>query len=275
MNTLKTGILLAAFGALAVGIGFYFFKGQGAVIGLIIAFAFQAFAYFNGHKMALKFAHADPLPEGRIPWLEEANRQLSERAGIQAPKLYLSPDPQPNAFAAGRDPSVAVVCFNQGLLDLMPRDQVIAVLAHEIGHVKNRDTLIMTVTAAFATLITYAAQIGMFFGRGDEDRNPMVDLLMFFLGPIAATMIQMAVSRTREFEADRTAAQLMNNPNPMIDALATLERGTHQVPSYTAQPATAHMYIASPFSGGGLMKLFMTHPPVPERIAALREFRAA
>ena len=269
MNTLKTGILLAAMGAAAVGIGAYFFGTDGALIGLLLAFAMQAISYFQGHKIALSYAKAVPLQRAQIPWLWDANQRLSERAGIPAPTLYISPDPQPNAFAAGRNPKVAVVCLNRGLIESMQQDEVIAVLAHEIAHVRNRDSLIMTVTAAFASFITFLAHFAMFFGRSDEDRNPLVDLLLMILAPIAAMVVQLAVSRTREFAADRTAAELMGDPRPMMSALRALERGTQMIPSRTAEPATAHMYIASPLSGGGLSKLFSTHPPIADRVAAL------
>ena len=272
MNAIRTGLLLLGVGALAVAIGKYFFGTQGAIIGLVIGFLFQAFAYFNGHKMAIAMAHSKPIAEGSIPWLEQANRDLSQRAGIPPPTLYLSPDPQPNAFAAGRNPSVAVVSFNQGLLDLMPRDQVIAVLAHELAHVKNRDSLTMTVAAAFGTFISFLANIAWLIPRGDnDDRNPLVDILMMIFGPLAAMIIQMAISRTREFAADRMAADLVGSPEPMMGALRSLERGTTRIPPHTAQPTTAHMYIASPFGGGGgLAKLFMTHPPIEDRIRALQ-----
>jgi len=265
---------LAAIGGLAVWIGSYFFGPQGAVIGLVLALLFQSISFFQGHKIALSFARAQELAPGELPWLQDAAEELSRKAGIPTPKMYISPDPQPNAFAAGRNPSVAVVCINEGLINAMGRREVIAVLAHEIGHIRNRDTLIMTVVAAFATFISLLANIAWFLPRGDnEDRNPISDILVMLLAPISATLIQMAVSRTREFAADRTAAELMGEPTSMMNALASLERGTHRVPSYTAQPATAHMYIAAPFTGGGLMKLFMTHPPIEERIARLGQLR--
>lgn len=272
MNTLKTGLLLGVVGAVAVAIGGYFFGPQGAIIGLVVASLFQGIAFFNGHKMALKYAHAEQLPPHVYPWLHRANEQLSQRAGIPAPTIYLSPDPQPNAFAAGRNPSVAVVCFNQGLIDNMTQEEVIAVLAHELAHIRNRDSLIMTVAASFATFITFLANIAIFIpAGGDDDRNPLVDLLLMLVAPIAATLIQLAVSRTREYAADRTAAELMGTPVHMMSALQTLERGTKLVPNHTATPATAHMYIASPFNGGGVMKLFMTHPPIADRVNALRQ----
>lgn len=267
---------MAAIAGFALWIGSYFFGQQGAVIGLAVALLLQAFAYFNGHKMALAFARAEEVRPGQMPWLEQATAELSQRAGIPTPKLYLSPDPQPNAFAAGRNPSVAVVCINEGLLRMMDRREVVSVLAHEIGHIRNRDTMTMTVVAAFATFISFLANIAWLIPRGDnEDRNPIVDLLMMLLAPVVATMIQMAVSRTREFAADRAAAELTGDPNAMISALRSLERGTKGVPSYTAQPATAHMYIAPPFRGGGFMKLFMTHPPTEDRIKALAELSQA
>jgi len=275
MNTLKTGVLLVVIGGLAVTIGQYFFGSTGAVVGLVIALAFQGFAYFNGHKMALRFAQAEELSAGSLPWLESAAQQIAQRAGIPVPKIYISPDPQPNAFAAGRNPDVAVVCFNRGLLDAMPRDQVIAVMAHEFAHIKNRDSLTMTVVAAMGTFISLLANIAWFIPRGDnDDRNPFVDLLVMVLAPITATIIQMAVSRTREYAADRAAAEYLSDARPMMNALRTLEAGTAHVASPLAQPTTAHMYIASPFSGGGLMKLFSTHPAVEDRLKNLAEVQA-
>jgi heat shock protein HtpX len=263
---------LATIGALAVGAGAYFFNVQGAIIGLGIALLFQAFAFFNGHKMALSFARARELGPNEIPWYTQAAEQLSQRAGIPVPKLYLSEDPQPNAFAAGRNPDVAVVCVNRGLLELMPREEVVAVLAHEIAHIKNRDTLTMTVVAAMSSFINMLAWVAYLLPRGDDsDRNPIVDLLLLILAPITATMIQLAISRTREFAADKAAAELMGDSRPMMNALLSLERGTQRVPSYTAQPQTAHMYIASPLSGRSLAGLFSTHPPIEQRVNALKE----
>jgi heat shock protein HtpX len=272
MNALKTGILLTVIGALAVGIGQYFFGSNGAMIGLVLALGFQGFAFFNGHKMALRFAHAQELPPGGLPWLEAAAQQIAQRAGIPVPKLYISPDPQPNAFAAGRNPDVAVVCFNQGLLDAMPRDQVVAVMAHEFAHIKNRDSLTMTVVAAMGTFISFLANIAWLIPKGEnEDRNPFVDILVMILAPITATIIQLAVSRTREYAADRAAALYLGDARPMMNALETLDAGTHRIASPLAQQTTAHMYIASPFNGGGLAKLFSTHPAIADRLQNLAE----
>ncbi len=267
MNTLKTGILLIAIGALSVGLGGMLFGMKGAMLGLTIALLLQAFAFFNGHKMALRYAHAEPLQPGALPWLEDAVRQLSAKAGIPEPGMYISPDPQPNAFAAGRKPEVAVVCINRGLIEMMPQEQVIAVLAHELAHIRNRDTLTMTVTAAMASFVNMLAYAAYFFG--DRDRSPLVGLFTALLAPITATMIHLAISRTREFAADRMASELMGTPVPMMGALRSLEKGTDRIPSHTATPATASMYIASPLHGG-LMGLFSTHPPIEKRVEALQ-----
>lgn len=268
---------MAAVGALAVGVGAAFFGVKGAIIGLIVALAFQAIGLFAGHKMALSFAKAEPLAPNALPWLHEAADRLARKAGIPTPKLYISPDPQPNAFAAGRNPENAVVCINEGLLKVMPQDEVIAVLAHEFGHIKNRDVLTMTITAAMVSFINMLAYLAYFIpvGGSDDDRrgNPLVQIAILLLAPITATLIQLAISRQREFAADRMAAELVGNPRPMIEALQTLESGTERIRSYTAQPATAHMYIASPF-GSGISSLFATHPSVEQRIAALRKLAA-
>jgi heat shock protein HtpX len=208
-----------------------------------------------------------------LPWLHDAAEQLARRAGIPTPKLYISPDPQPNAFAAGRNPEVAVVCINQGLLDRMPRDEVVSVIAHEFGHIKNRDILTMTIAAAMVSFINMLAYAAYFIPIGGDNRrgNPLVQLAIILLAPITATLIQLAISRQREYAADRASAELVGSAGPMISALQTLEVATERIPSYTARPATAHMYIASPFgSGGGLGSLFRTHPTTEQRIAALR-----
>jgi heat shock protein HtpX len=262
---------MAAVGALAVGVGAAFFGVNGAVIGLLIALAFQGISLFTGHKMALHFAQARPLGADELPWLHDAADMLARRAGIPTPKLYLSPDQQPNAFAAGRNPEVAVVCVNEGLIRQMPREEVVAVLAHEFGHIKNRDILTMTITAAMVSFINMLAYVAYFIPVGGDNRrgNPLVQLAIILLAPITATMIQLAISRQREFAADRASAELLGTSAPMIEALRTLDRATEIIPSQTAQPATAHMYVASPF-GRNAISLFRTHPTVEQRIAALR-----
>jgi len=264
---------MVAVGVLAVSVGAIFFGVNGAFIGLAIALAFQMISLFTGHKMALMFAHAQPLGPNELPWLHEAADKLAQRAGIPTPKLYISPDPQPNAFAAGRNPEVAVVCINQGLLQLMPREEVISVLGHEFGHIRNRDILTMTVTAAMVSFVNMLAYLAWFIPVGGDNRrgNPLVQLAVLILAPITATMIQLAISRQREFAADRASAELVGSPEPMIDALRDLDR-TSTIPSLTARPATAHMYIASPFGRRGAFgSLFQTHPSIEQRIEALRK----
>src|SRR5579862_8506745 len=171
MNVLRTGLLMAAIGALAVGIGAAFFGVNGAIIGLLVALAFQTISLFTGHKMALAFAHAEPLADDQLPWLHDAAAMLAKRAGIPTPKLYLSPDPQPNAFAAGRNPEVAVVCVNVGLLNSMSREEVVAVLGHEFGHIRNRDILTMTITAAMVSFINMLAYLAWFIPMGGDSRR--------------------------------------------------------------------------------------------------------
>lgn len=278
MNTLKTGILLVVVAAIAVGVGAAFFGAQGAIIGLALALAFQAISLFTGHKMALSFAHARPLEPNELPWLHDMAQTLAQRAGIPTPKLYLSPDPQPNAFAAGWKPEVAVVCVNEGLLQAMSQEEVMAVLAHEFGHIRNRDILTMTVTAAMVSFINMLAYLVYFIPIGGDNRrdNPLVSLALLILAPITATLIQLAISRQREYAADKASAELMRDPQPMIEALRALEAGTERIPSATARPSTAHMYIASPFGvGGGLSGLLRTHPSTAERIRALKALEGA
>lgn len=267
-------MLLGALGALVVFVG-RMFGPNGMLIGLALALLMNGAAYFFGDKMALAAAGAKPIAPGSEPWLQEGLEELSRKAGIPTPPLYISPDPQPNAFAAGRGPGHAVVCVNAGLIQAMSRDEVFAVLAHELGHIRNRDTLTMTVAAALGATITYLAQMGFYFGGmrdDDRDGSPLGALLLFILGPIAATLIQLAVSRTREYAADRFSAELMDSAAPMINALRALERGGERIPSRTAQPTMAHLYVSAPLKGRDLMGLFSTHPPIEERVRRLAEY---
>jgi heat shock protein HtpX len=276
MNALKTGLLMVFVAGLFLAIGFLVGGKTGMVIALLLSLGFNFFAYWNSEKMALSFAKARPVRTGELNWLVQANEEISLKAGIPAPTLHVSPDPQPNAFACGRGPGHASVVINQGLIDSMSEREVIGVLAHEIAHVKNRDVLTMTIVASVSSAIMWVANFAMFFGGGDEEHgpNPLVLLLIMIVGPIAAMLVQMAVSRTREYAADETAAQLMGDGRPLADALRVLSRATHEIPSRTAQPATAHMYIANPLRGGGIASLFSTHPPAEERIARLARMSA-
>jgi heat shock protein HtpX len=274
LNTLKTWLLLGALAAIAVVIG-RLFGPTGALIGLAFALVSNGVAYFFGDKIALSSVRARPLAPGELPWLQEMADELSRRARIPAVPIYLSDDPQPNAFAAGRGPGKSVVCINAGLLRAMTQTEVEAVLAHEIGHIVNRDTLIMTVAAATAGVITYLAHMAMWFGGPrDENGNSSIvgTLALAILAPIAAMMVQLAVSRTREYAADRKSAELLDTAAPMINALRKLEHDTETIRSRYAQPATAHMYVSAPLRGSGIMGLFSTHPAIADRVKKLAEY---
>jgi heat shock protein HtpX len=267
-NYLKTGILMVVLAGLFLLVGHLLGGVQGASIALILALGMNALIYWNGEKWALSLAQARPLSRSEAPWIYEATEQISRRAGIPLPRLYLSPDPQPNAFACGRGPGSAAVCLTEGLLHSLSREEVAGVIAHEIAHIRNRDTLIMTVTAAIATAITYLAYLALFLG--DRNRNPLVGLLIFLFAPLAATLIQLAVSRSREYAADAAGAQFLGNPHPLADALERLEMETKGFPSEVAAPSMAHLYIANPLSMEGINTLFATHPPIRERVRRLR-----
>lgn len=279
MNGIKTALLLGLLsGCLLVG-GQAIGGQRGLLYGLLLAVGMNFFSYFFSDKMALMSSGAQPVSETEHPEiyrrLAPLVRSLAERMGIPMPKLWVTPDLSPNAFATGRNPEHASVAVTAGILQIMKDRELAAVLAHELGHVKNRDILISSVAATLASAITYLAQMAMWFGGGgrdDRDRrdgNPFGMLLMIFLAPLAAGLIQMAISRTREFSADATSAKTLGTAQPMIDALVTLDSVGRQVP-LDASPSMSHMYIMKPFSGGGFLKLFSTHPPTEERIAALQ-----
>ena len=278
MNTLKVGMLLTAITALFVVVGRVIGGPSGALIALSMALVMNAGSYWFSDKIVLRMYGAQPLTPREAPGLYQMTQRLAERAKIPMPKLYLIADPQPNAFATGRNPANAAVAVNQGLLDLLDTNEVEGVIAHELAHIKHRDTLTMTVVATIAGAVMWLAQIGQFaafFGGGhsddDEGSNPIVFLFMIIVAPIAATLIQLAVSRAREFEADATAARLTGTPHGLMNALAKLEHGARRIPSH-ATPGTAHMFIVNPLQGMGstLMGLFMTHPPTEKRIENLR-----
>jgi heat shock protein HtpX len=279
MNGIKTALLLGLLsGCLLVG-GQAIGGQRGLLYGLLLAVGMNFFSYFFSDKMALMSSRAQPVSETEHPEiyrrLAPLVRPLADRMGIPMPKLWVTPDLSPNAFATGRNPEHASVAVTAGILQIMKDRELAAVLAHELGHVKNRDILISSVAATLASAITYLAQMAMWFGgasRDDRDRrdgNPFGMLLMIFLAPLAAGLIQMAISRTREFSADATSAKALGTAQPMINALVTLDSVGRQVP-LDASPSMSHMYIMKPFSGGGFLKLFSTHPPTEERIAALQ-----
>jgi heat shock protein HtpX len=279
MNGIKTTLLLGLLsGFLLVG-GRALGGERGLFYGLLLAIGMNFFSYFFSEKMALMASHAQRVSETEYPEiysrLEPLVRPLAERMSIPMPKLWVTPDLSPNAFATGRNPEHASVAVTSGILQIMNDRELTAVLAHELGHVKNRDILISSIAATLASAITYLAQMAMWFGGGsrdDRDRrdgSPIAALLMIFLAPLAAGLIRMAISRTREFSADATSAKTLGTAQPMINALVTLDSVGKQIP-LNASPSMSHMYIMKPFSGGSFLKLFSTHPPTEERIAALQ-----
>ena len=278
MNTVKTYVLLAALGGFFVFLGSRFLGPSGATIGLIIAFLFVGGSYWFSDKLAIRASRAVPVSEAEAPGLYRMMRDLTMAAQMPMPRLYMTPDPQPNAFATGRNEKNAVVAVTQGITKLLSEDELRGVMAHELAHIKNRDILIGSVAAAIATAISYAAHLAFFFGGSDDEDggNPIVMLAMMFLAPMAAGIIQMAISRSREFEADRVAARLINSGEPLARALEKLHIGATRVPM-RVDPAQASKYIVNPLSGQkvSFAKLFSTHPPMEERIARLRAPLAA
>jgi heat shock protein HtpX len=274
-NTFKTFILLAAFGGILMGIG-SFFGTTGLIIGLGIGLVFVGGSYWFSDKLAVKAAGAQPVTEQEAPDLYAIVRDLAQRSGMPMPRIYLSPAAQPNAFATGRGPNRAVVAVTQGLLQVLDRDELRGVLAHEMSHVKNRDILIGSVAAALAMGITFIARMAMwgaiFSGGGDRDNGNIFGVIaMAILAPIAAAMIQMALSRSREFGADHTGAELLGDGEPLARALEKIDAYAKQVPM-NVDPAQATAYIINPLSGRkvNFASLFSTHPPTEERIARLR-----
>ncbi len=276
-NVFKTYILLAALGGLLVVIGAALGGSSGAAIGLAIGLIFVGGSYWFSDKLAIKSARAVPVSEQEMPDYYRIVRELTQADGIPMPQLYVSPDAQPNAFATGRSPKHAAVAVTQGILNVLSWDELQGVLAHEISHVKNRDILIGSVAAAIAMGITFAARIalwGSMFGGDDREGggNIFVVLLVSILAPIAAALLQMALSRSREFEADRSGARLLHDGEPLARALEKIEASVRAIPMQV-DPAQAQKYIVNPLTGRKVQfaNLFTTHPPTAERIARLRQ----
>jgi heat shock protein HtpX len=276
-NNVKTVVLLAAMGALIMGIGSFFGQG-GLILGAIIAFVFVGGSYWFSDTIAIKAARARPVTEQEMPQYYAIVRELTQKAGMPMPKLYVSPEPQPNAFATGRNPNHAAVAVTQGILQVLDWDELRGVLAHEISHVENRDILISSVAAAVALAITFVARMAMWgamFGGGGRDNenggNIFGLLAMMILAPIAAAILQMALSRSREYEADRSGARLLGDGEPLARALQKIEGYAKQVPM-NVDPAHATAYIINPFSGRKVQfsNLFSSHPPTEDRVARLR-----
>jgi heat shock protein HtpX len=275
-NAAKTAILLAFLGGLFIIIGGAIGGTSGLVIGLLIGVAFCGGSYWFSDKLAIKAARAVPVTQQEAPELYSIVAELTQRAGMPMPQLYISPDAQPNAFATGRNPNHAAVCCTQGILKVLDRDELRGVLAHELSHVGNRDILISSVAAAVAMGITFAARMAMWGamfggGGGDGDNNIFGVLAMAILAPIAAAMLQMALSRSREYQADASGAHLIDDGEPLARALEKIEAYAKQVPM-NINPAQAQAYIINPLTGRKVQfaSLFSTHPPTADRIARLR-----
>jgi len=275
-NTFKTFVLLAFLGALFMGIGAIFGTG-GLIIGAVLALAIVGGTYWFSDKLAVAAARAKPVSRQEAPRLYEIVEDLARRDGIPMPRLYVSPEAQPNAFATGRGPNHAVVAVTQGILQVLDDDELRGVLAHELSHVRNRDILIGSVAAAVALMITFVARIAMFsaiFGGGDNEGGNIFGLLaMAILAPIAAGLLQMALSRSREYQADASGAHLIGDGEPLARALQKIEAAAKRTPM-DVNPAEATAYIINPLSGRkvNFANLFSTHPPTEERIARLRNF---
>jgi heat shock protein HtpX len=274
-NTLKTYLLLATLGGLLVVGGGLIWKGAGAAIGLAIGLVFVGASYWYSDKIAIKASRAQPVTEGEAPELYRIVHDLTMSANMPMPRLYMTPDSQPNAFATGRNEKHAAVAVTKGITEVLNENELRGVIAHELAHIKNRDILIGSVAAAIAMGITFVARMVMFGalfgGRDDDEGGGLGAILLIILAPIAALLLQMAISRSREFEADRVGSRIAGTGEPLARALEKLHEGAKRIPM-NVHPAQAQAYIVNPFTGraGSFAKLFSTHPPVEERIARLR-----
>jgi heat shock protein HtpX len=280
MSYLRTAILLAGLTALFMGVGFLIGGQSGALIALVVAAAMNLFTYWNSDRMVLSMHGAQEVDAVTAPELVGLVHELANRAGLPAPRVYVMDNPQPNAFATGRNPQHAAVAVTTGLMQHMTRQELAGVLSHELAHVKNHDTLIMTITATIAGAISMLGQFGMFLGGGHRDNNGgggglglVATLAMVILAPIAAMLVQMAISRTREYAADDMGARIAGRPEWLASALAKLDAAAHAIENDSAErnPATAHLFIVNPLSGHGMDNLFSTHPSTENRIAALQQ----
>jgi heat shock protein HtpX len=270
-NYFKTTLLLAGLSGLLLAIGSVL-GGNWITIMLVVAVLINGIAYFYSDKIAIRAARAVPVSEAEFPELHQIVKGLADRAGIPMPRLYVSPSPQPNAFATGRNPNNAAVAVTQGILPILDRRELEGVLAHELSHVQNRDILISSVAATIGAVITWIAQLAFFLPMGDDEEggNPLAGLLMLILAPIAALLIQMAISRSREFGADSSGARLIHDPRALASALRKIEAYSRGTPPATTNPSTAHLFISNPFKGGaGVANLFSTHPSTAERVERL------
>ena len=278
-NWLKTTVLMAAIVALFGAIGGYLGGANGMIMALIFGGAMNFFAYWFSDKMVLRMYNAQEVDETSAPQFYAMVRELAQRAGLPMPRVYLIDEAQPNAFATGRNPENAAVAATTGILNLLSAREIRGVMAHELAHVQHRDILISTISATMAGAISALANFAMFFGGRDPEgrpANPVASILVALLAPLAASLIQMAISRAREYEADRGGAEICGDPNALADALTKIDRYARGIPMQVAEehPATAQMMIMNPLSGGGIAGLFSTHPATEERVARLRALAA-
>jgi len=273
-NSLRTVFLMTLVFALMMAVGQIIGGANGLVIAFVIAMGMNAVSFWYSDKMVLKMYRAQPVDQQSHPKLYSMVRELSEKAGIPVPSVYIIPQQQPNAFATGRNPENAAVAFTQGILNMLDEDELRGVTAHEIGHIVHRDILTQTIVTTVVSALSMIAQFAIFIPLGGNDRNgnPLVALLALILAPIAATMLQAAISRTREYEADRYGGELSGSPKGLASALQKISTAAEQIPmqvSESARKSTAHMFPVNPFKGKGLMSLFATHPDTEERIQNL------
>jgi heat shock protein HtpX len=275
MNYTKTALLLAAMTGLFLAIGFALGGEQGMLIAFVVAAGLNVFSYWNSDKLVLRMHGARQVTPEEAPNFHSMVAELAQRADMPMPKVYVIENPQPNAFATGRNPENAAVAATTGLFDLLDSDEVAAVMAHELAHVKNRDTLIMTVTATIAGAIGMLANFAMMFGQNRDGRGMgmIPTLLMMILAPMAAMLVQMAISRSREYEADRLGGEIVGDPRLLARALEKISRGVQAIPNESAErnPASAHLFIMNPLSGARMDNLFSTHPNPANRIEALEK----
>ena len=278
MNYMKTAMLMVMLTLLLVWGGAALGGRSGMTFALVMAFVMNFVTYFFSDKIVLKMYRAREVSEAEAPVLHRIVRRLSQKAGMPMPKVYIIPDMSPNAFATGRNPKHAAVAATEGIMQLLSEEELSGVMAHELAHVRNRDILIGTIAATVAGAISYMAHMAqwamIFGGRRDDDEggSPVASIVMMIVAPIAAMLIQMAISRSREYAADEGGARLQGNPHALANALRKLHNGAQAIPMH-ATPATSHMMIVNPFNAGVMMKLFSTHPPVEERIARLEAMR--
>lgn len=277
MNRLKTFLLMALLTAIFLLLGGLIAGEEGLILAFILAMATNFFSYWFSDRMAISMTRSQPLSETDAPEVYRAMRELTHNAGMPMPRLYLMPTEQPNAFATGRNPQHAVVAVTTGLLRMLDYEELKGVLAHELAHIRNRDILIGTIAAALAGALMFVARIGMWsgaFGGGNRRSGGgaalLIRLIALILAPLAALLIQMSISRTREYGADAAGARFSGNPQGLASALAKMEQYARRRPMQEINQAAAHMFIVNPFSAKGLTALFSTHPPIEERIARLR-----